>query len=198
MDRDNWTTLKILCLFLASAPQTGKLEHKGWLQHAVQWQPLQLMSLFMQCSHCCVYVYSVKLDGAHSGGLMTLRYYPHTIFSAPLLQLFFHIPRRVAGDSRNAGSALSSWHFLYYCLCYKIRCWELTNSDCQECFIQYLDVPGWLKSYWDVWIKGLPPSLHHQEIKAFNFSQSMWDFYFIWTDGCFCGLVSERKQCSRP
>lgn len=125
-------------------------------------------------------------------------YYPHTIFSALLLQLFFHILRRVAGNSRNAGSALSSWHFLYYCLCYKIYCWELTNTGCHECFIQYLDLPGCLKSYWNIRIKGLLPSLQHQEIKAFNFSQNIWDFYFIWTDLCFCVLVSERKQCSRP
>lgn len=111
MDRDEWTTLKILCLFLSSAPQTGKVEHKEWLQHAVQWEPLQPLSLFMQGSHCCVYVCSDKLDGTHSGGLMPLRYYSHTIFSAPLLQIFFHISRRVAGNSRNVGSALSSRHF---------------------------------------------------------------------------------------
>lgn len=87
---------------------------------------------------------------------------------------------------------------LYYHLCYKMRGWELTSTDCQECFIQYLGLPGCLKSYWRVWMKGLLPSLQHQEIKAFHFSQSLQDFYFIWTDWCFCGLVSERKKCSRP
>lgn len=66
--------------------------------------------------------------------------------------------------------------FLYYCLCYKMHCWKLMNTDCQECFIQYLDLPGCLKSYWDVWIKGLLPSLQHQEIKAFNFSQIFVSF----------------------
>lgn len=151
----------------------------------------------MQCRPCCVYVYSVKLDGTHSGGLMPLRYYPHTIFSAPVLQLFFHIPGRVAGNSRNAGSALSGWHF-------SVLQFMLQNMflGIDEYWLSrvFYTVPGSARVP-QVLLRCLNKRTTSLFAKSRNqslcFDQSTWDFYFIWIDWCFCGLAAERKQCSR-
>lgn len=159
--------LKILCLFLAAAPQTGSWHTRN---------DFSMLCSESLCSHChclcsvglAVYMCTQLSWMEDTQEVWGLSGTPHTRFSLHLHYTYFSTyPEEYLATPEMLGWLSLVGIFLYYNLCYKIHCWELMNTDWQDFFIQYLDLQGCFKSYWDVWIKGPLSSLQNQEIKAF-------------------------------